>query len=282
MPESLDKLISDMETAAKSGVGVEDQLVLRALRIPDIYLKVSSLLERNYSLISARPLPARLRDIAEVIFIFSAPPGSASLSNPAVIGLFQVATNAFVSVTDEFALSQSLEVTARSGLGALPFALATPSYTEASAIVGVSPALQAVQSRRQTFSEGLAGSAPYDTTSYPSQSSTGYPSSELTPYPTSGMTTPNDNDTQADNRADTTTDYQTDYTTDYQDDPDNGSRVRILSQTPYPTSYLTNSSTPYPTAGMTTPNDVDNFPDPQIDSVSDSQTDYSTDPDPRP
>ncbi len=280
MSGSIDELIATLEGAAKGGVSLDQHTVLRALRLEQVREKVSALLARNFTMLSAAPAPSAIAEIVAVELVFLPPPGTANIALPKVIASFSAPTGEFISVSEPYS-----GTVASQHSSVLPFALAAPSFTEATALPDTDAALQAVQLRRTEYTGEVMGAEELSgVTAYPTTSQTGYPSASPTSYPTSGLTTPNDNDTRPDTRPDSTTDYRTDTTTDTKQDAlmtellladplSSQTSYNTASTTGEPTSYFTQ----YPTSGLTTPNDQDTRTDQRTDSRTDTRPDTTVD-----
>jgi hypothetical protein len=212
MNKSLESLITTLEEQATQGIAISDQEILRALRLPEVQDELSKYLDQQYSIqeclrvhLTSNP------EWVETLVRLSPPPGSASIKPPCVLVTYDGTSGQLISITRQFGETSSLRAQVE---GVLPFALSTPSYTEAVRAFEGEPNLVDTNARRQAFLTDLGGLILSTTSSYTTTSQTGYQSAEQTAYSTSGLTTPNDQDARTDYRGDTRTDYRTDTTTD--------------------------------------------------------------------
>ncbi len=223
MHQNLEKLLQELTERAKHGASLEEQMVLRALRIPEIQEKLSSALDQGFSLVNAIPLPSAVPEVAQVLFQLHPPPGYASLKPPGFIGSFAVQGDAFLSV------SEMIEITPPQGtMGALPLALAAPSFTQATALPDHDPTLRALNQRREAFTNFIVGSGsgswwppkppgptPPVPTRYQTQESTTFATKSETQVKVwKPGTTPNDGDEAIEYHTDWNNDERPDYRPD--------------------------------------------------------------------
>lgn len=212
MNKSLESLISNLEEQAESGIAVADHEILRALRLIEVQEELSRYLDEQFTISECLRVHLTLNpEWVEMLVRLSPPPGSASIKPPCLLVTYDGTNGQLLSITKQFGETENLRAHIA---GLLPFALATPSFTECVRAFEEDPNLLDTNSRRQAYLNDLCGPTISTSSSYQTNSQTGYQSADQTNYGTSGVTTPSDQDTRTDSRADTRTDYRTDSTTD--------------------------------------------------------------------
>jgi hypothetical protein len=269
MASDLQALITELEDQSKEGLPLTEQMILKALRLPEVQAKVAGLLGEGYALIAATPLPSNTAQLAHLQLSFIPPPGSAWIGVPTLIATFESASGTFVSLTKVLTAKPD-EV----AFGAVPFALATRSFSHAAGVPASDPHLQAVQQRRADF---LA-------TKIPDRSATATATAVNTPYGTSIASTNSGND------YDTVTDYARDWEADYSEDkasaPASDPRLQagqqrradfLATRIPDRSATVTATAvdTPYGTSATST--NSGNDYDTETDHSRDWENDYSAD-----
>jgi hypothetical protein len=200
MIETLDafnQLTEELEKKVKSGVSLHDKSVYRALNMPQVREKLSEMLSRGLAFENARALASSDPEIAEVLCTFS------SDGQPLPITLkifFKGATNVFVSLLEQTShLDSDVD-----GLGALPFVLAAPSFSQTGSTASTNPIFRSMEERRELFTRVIVGDHASTIAIY---SATGTPVNTDVPtkYGTSAKSTANGDD------YDTEDDFSTDH-----------------------------------------------------------------------
>jgi hypothetical protein len=208
MQDTLNDLVATLDENAKGGISLTDKTVRRALAMDPVREKIQGLLDKNFPFVSAAAQPCSDPTRAKVIFRFGPSPEFEHSATPVVIANFESATNRFLSVTE----AASDSVSDNRGFGALPFALAAPSFAQAASTPATDPLYIAMSDRRQRFTEALAAQGSTELLAVPG---TPVNTDQDTKYGTSEKSTGDGSD------YDTAEDTCTDHEYDIQEDPDN-------------------------------------------------------------
>lgn len=153
MSTAIEQLIADLTERAKTGLGFADNMVLRALDFSETREKLQAVLDRNYSLIGAEPLPSGIEKLSQVLFRLNPPPGSATFDALGMVIMFERSSNKFISATDVISVGKT------QGFGAVPFAMNAPSFVRATVRPSSDPANMRMQERREGFWRGAGPGA---------------------------------------------------------------------------------------------------------------------------
>jgi hypothetical protein len=146
MATKIVELIAELTKRAKTGLNFADNMVLRALDFSEVRDKLQSLLDQNYSLIGAEPLPSGVETLSQVLFRLRPPPGTAALDALGIVIMFERSSNKFVSASDVVPIGGGM-----TGFGAVPFAMGAPSFVRATVRPTSDPANARMQDRRANF-----------------------------------------------------------------------------------------------------------------------------------
>lgn len=156
MAGAVDELVAKLNARASEGLRFQDNMVLRALDFPEARKKLEATLKQGYSLAGAGPVPSTIESLGQVLFRLTPPPGSADLSSPAIVVIFERSSNKLVAVSDVIAADSA----GPGEFGAVPFSMAAPSFVRAAARPASDPAYARMQQRRQGFEARMNMAGP--------------------------------------------------------------------------------------------------------------------------
>ena len=149
---NINEWIAGLRAKVATGITAQDHLVLRALENSEIRARLDALLSKGYSLCSAVAVASAVPNVGQVLFQVGPVTGPNKQELKGTLASFELLNNDFLSLSEVFPMATFQGV---QSMGALPFALATPSFSRAAAVATSDPKLQQNWARGDAFRAGL-------------------------------------------------------------------------------------------------------------------------------